>query len=175
MGFTEYLQGSIPFLNKIVISLVLLCSGWVVTTVIRRSFYKFFKINKIVDGNLAHEDKTKVTFIKLGVNIIQYAIWFIIISILVSTLSSSIITIATGFGVTAGFLVRDFVVDVITGAFVVGERQFRVGDVIEVGMQKGTVVEIGMRTTKILLDEGRLYICANRLLTAVIVYPRIEN
>ena len=39
--------------------------------------------------------------------------------------------------------------DILSGLFIIFEGEFRVGDIIMVGDWRGTVVEIGVRTTKI--------------------------
>lgn len=151
---------------------ILLTIGWVITIFTKRGLYKFFKIDSITEQIESNEEKTKITLVKLVASIIQYIIWFLIFSILLSNIrGGSFIALLTGFGVTVSFLIRDFVVDVITGIFVLGERQFQVGDVIIVQNQKGTVIEIGMRTTKLLLEDNSTFICANRLVTSVTVFP----
>ena len=48
-----------------------------------------------------------------------------------------------------GFGAESLVADVVTGVFLVFENQFNVGDIIEVGGFRGTVEQIGIRTTYI--------------------------
>ena len=48
---------------------------------------------------------------------------------------------------------KDIVTDMVAGIMLVFERDFQVGDIIEVGNYRGTVLEIGVRTTK-LIGEG---------------------
>ena len=57
--------------------------------------------------------------------------------------SAGIITLAVSFGA------KDIVTDILCGLFIIFEGEFRVGDVIAVGGVTGTVMEIGVRTTKI--------------------------
>ncbi|MGL5042123.1 MAG: mechanosensitive ion channel family protein [Culicoidibacterales bacterium] len=156
--------------------IVVFLACWLITSVVKKALLKAFKIGTITGQIESQEQKTKVTIVKLVVSMIQYLIWFFVISLLFANLGTQFITLATGFGVTVGFLIRDFIIDIITGFLVLGERQFQVGDVIKIGEQKGTVIEIGMRTTSILLEDDAKYICANRLLTGIIIYPHaIEN
>lgn len=61
-------------------------------------------------------------------------------------------TIFASVGVLAlviGFGAESLVADVVTGVFLVFENQFNVGDIIEVGGFRGTVEQIGIRTTYI--------------------------
>ncbi|MEG0016252.1 MAG: mechanosensitive ion channel [Gordonibacter sp.] len=57
--------------------------------------------------------------------------------------SAGILSIAISFGA------KELVEDILSGLFVIFEGEFRVGDTIKVGDWHGTVVEIGVRTTKV--------------------------
>lgn len=57
--------------------------------------------------------------------------------------SAGILSIAISFGA------KELVSDILSGLFIIFEGEFRVGDIIMVGDWRGTVVEIGVRTTKI--------------------------
>lgn len=61
-----------------------------------------------------------------------------------------------GAGVLAliiGFGAESLIADVITGTFMLFEHQYEVGDIIVVGDFRGTVTQIGIRTTQI-MDSG---------------------
>ena len=49
-------------------------------------------------------------------------------------------------GLAIGFGAQSLVKDVITGAFIVLERQFSVGDVVKIGDRSGVVENLGLRT-----------------------------
>ncbi|WP_101722387.1 mechanosensitive ion channel domain-containing protein [Eggerthella timonensis] len=57
--------------------------------------------------------------------------------------SAGILSIAISFGA------KELVSDILSGLFIIFEGEFRVGDIIMVGDWRGTVVEIGVRTTKV--------------------------
>ena len=57
--------------------------------------------------------------------------------------SAGIVTLVVGLGA------QSLIKDVIAGIFLVFEGEFRVGDIVTVGGWTGTVLEIGIRTTKI--------------------------
>ena len=48
------------------------------------------------------------------------------------------------------FGAQSLVGDILAGIFIVFEGEFRVGDIVTIGDWRGTVVEIGIRTTKVL-------------------------
>lgn len=57
--------------------------------------------------------------------------------------SAGILSIAISLGA------KELVGDIISGLFIIFEGEFRVGDIIMVGDWRGTVVEVGIRTTKV--------------------------
>ncbi len=57
--------------------------------------------------------------------------------------SAGILSIAISLGAT------QLITDIISGLFIIFEGEFRVGDIITVGDWRGTVLEIGIRTTKV--------------------------
>lgn len=52
-----------------------------------------------------------------------------------------------------GFSAESLIADVVTGAFMIFENQYNVGDIVEVDGFRGTVTNIGIRTTSI-TDAG---------------------
>src|SRR5690606_41710495 len=74
-------------------------------------------------------------------------------------------------GLAIGFGAQSLVKDVITGFFIILEDQFGVGDYVRLStanIAEGTVVEIGLRTTKILGTTGEHFIITNGKITDVI-------
>jgi len=69
-----------------------------------------------------------------------------------------------GAGVVAliiGFGAESLIADVITGTFMIFEHQYEVGDIIVVGDFRGTVTQIGIRTTSITDTGGNVQIINN--------------
>jgi len=74
-----------------------------------------------------------------------------------SIIGVDVSTIFASLGIVAlilGFGAESLVADLVTGVFILFENQFNVGDIIEVGGFRGTVKEIGIRTTS-LEDSGK--------------------
>ena len=76
--------------------------------------------------------------------------------------SAGILTLIIGLGA------RDLVTDILAGVFIIFENEFQVGDIIEVGGFKGTVLEIGIRSTRILNTVHDVKMVNNRNLTNVV-------
>lgn len=60
-------------------------------------------------------------------------------------------------GVAIGFGAQDLVKDIISGAFMLVEDQYGVGDIIDVGEAIGVVEDIGLRSTEIRGLDGTLW------------------
>ncbi len=69
-----------------------------------------------------------------------------------SLLGVNITTLFAGAGILAliiGFGAESLIADIVTGTFMIFENQFNIGDVIEIDGFRGTVTQIGLRTTSV--------------------------
>jgi small-conductance mechanosensitive channel len=64
-------------------------------------------------------------------------------------------------GVAIGFGARNLVTDFLSGVFMILEDQYGVGDVIDAGVASGTVIEVGLRVTKLRGDNGEIWYVRN--------------
>ena len=78
--------------------------------------------------------------------------------------SVSFVAIAVGFGT------QGLVQDVVTGFFLIFERQLDVGDMVVVSGQTGIVEDFGLRLTRLRLADGGHVILPNRSISQVINY-----
>lgn len=76
--------------------------------------------------------------------------------------SAGILTLIVGLGS------KDLIGDILAGVFIVFEGEFRVGDIVTVGDWRGTVMEIGIRTTKIMSPGQDIKIVNNSSISGVI-------
>lgn len=112
-----------------------------------------------------------VTLCRLGASVIKYVTivgmlyWCLaMLGVDTATLlaSAGLLTLAISLGA------KDLVTDVIAGLFIIFEGEFRVGDIIQVGGQRGTVMEIGVRTTKINDGSGNILVMRNSSISNVV-------
>ncbi|MCW2776719.1 MAG: mechanosensitive ion channel family protein [Frankiales bacterium] len=64
-------------------------------------------------------------------------------------------------GVALGFGAQTLVKDVLTGAFLILEDQFGVGDVVDLGEATGVVEAVGLRTTRLRSVDGTVWYVRN--------------
>ena len=108
-----------------------------------------------------HRAKTAVT---LTSNMVKYAAVIVIICGVLAILSVDIATVIAGLGIVAliiGFGAESLIADMVTGMFILVDNQYNVGDIIEVGGFRGTVTEIGIRTTCVTDAGGNVKIINN--------------
>jgi small-conductance mechanosensitive channel len=75
-------------------------------------------------------------------------------------------------GLAVGFGAQSLVKDLISGAFIVLERQFSVGDVVKIGDRSGVVENLGLRTTILRDMEGTAHIVPNGKIDVVSVMTK---
>jgi small conductance mechanosensitive channel len=110
---------------------------------------------------------------KLVSSVLSYVLNFIIILLVLDKLGIPIMPLLAGasvLGLAVGFGAQSIVKDVLNGFFIIFEDQFGVGDVIQTSSFKGTVEQIGLRTTKIKSWTGEQYILPNGTITDVTNY-----
>ncbi|MHB1001893.1 MAG: mechanosensitive ion channel family protein [Armatimonadota bacterium] len=83
-----------------------------------------------------------------------------------------VLTAAGVVGLAVGFGAQRLVRDIISGFFIVLENQYSVGEYITIGAITGTVVELGMRITRLRDDIGKLVVIANGDIIQVINHSR---
>lgn len=76
--------------------------------------------------------------------------------------SAGILSLVIGLGA------QSLIKDIIAGIFIVFEGEFRVGDIVTIGEYRGTVMDIGLRTTKILGADGNIKIYNNSDISGVL-------
>ena len=70
---------------------------------------------------------------------------------------------------------RELVQDIIAGLTIVFEGEYQVGDVVDVGGYRGKVVEVGVRTTKLLGRGDNIKIISNRDVRNVLNMSRLNS
>jgi len=70
-------------------------------------------------------------------------------------------------GVAVGLGARDLITDFLAGISMIFEDQYGVGDVVDTGLAKGTVIEVGLRVTKLRDVDGEIWYVRNGSITRV--------
>lgn len=104
-------------------------------------------------------------------SLIKYAAVIVLLFFALKTLGVDTKAILTGIGILGlivGLGAQPLIADIIAGLFIVFEKVFEIGDIIVVDGFRGTVKEIGIRTTQIVDLGGNVKIVNNADLKTVI-------
>jgi len=135
---------------------------------IGRIFSKYLEKKTMTAGRV-------YTLEKLSLNIFSYALMFIFLVIGFSIIGLPIASLLAGAGVVGlavGFGAQGLVSDIVTGFFILLEKQMDVGEVVTIGNYNGVVEEVGLRTTQIRGFDGVLNFIPNRQITSISNYSR---
>src|SRR5690606_26822996 len=115
------------------------------------------------------------TLEKLLLNIFSYVLIFLFIVMFFGIIEQPIGPLLAGAGVIGlaiGFGAQGLVSDIVTGFFILLERQIDVGDYVTVSNYDGVVEEIGLRTTQLRGFDGTLHYIPNREIASVSNHSR---
>ncbi|WP_332630320.1 mechanosensitive ion channel family protein [Halalkalibacter flavus] len=115
------------------------------------------------------------TLEKLSVNAFSYVLIFVFITIIISIFGLDATGLIAGAGVVGlaiGFGAQGLVSDVVTGFFILLERQIDVGDYVTASGIDGIVEEVGLRNVQIRGFDGTLHYIPNRGITNISNHSR---
>ena len=105
--------------------------------------------------------------VRWGLNFTIATVAFVWILLLLNLPAAAVVPLVSVVGAGLGFGAQQIVGDVLAGIFIISERQFGVGDVVNVGPLvhvgwiEGKVEEVTLRVTKIRTFDGDLVTIAN--------------
>lgn len=105
------------------------------------------------------------TLESLTKNILSYILMFVLAVTVLQTFGIDATAILAGAGIVGlavGFGAQGLVSDIVTGFFLLLEKQLDVGDSITTSTFSGTVEQVGLRTTQLRSPDGTLHFIPNR-------------
>lgn len=172
-GLNFDIVGILEIIFPIALKILLLIIAFIIFVpigkkVIEKTIQKSSKSEKLSPGRVK-------TLEKLLVNIFSYVMIFVFILMLFGTFHISIGPLLAGAGIVGlaiGFGAQGLVSDIVTGFFILLERQIEIDDYVTAGGYDGIVEEVGLKTTKIRSFDGTLNFIPNRLLVGVSNHSR---
>lgn len=149
----------------------ILVISWLIVVVGKKVIKNVFTLR--MRAPLSYSERRQTTILKLLQSVLSYIVYFSAIMAVLSVLNIQIAGLLAGAGIAGlaiGFGAQSLVKDIITGFFIIFEDQFGVGDYIKLNTAEGTVIEIGLRTTKVKGNTGEQFIIPNGLITEVVNY-----
>ncbi len=125
----------------------------------------------LADAIIITLDSRGETIGRMIISLLKYIILILAVFLCLSLLGFNTGTLVASAGVVSlvvGLGAKELIGDILAGLFIIIEGEFRVGDIITVGDFRGTVSEIGVRTTKMVDGVGNVKIINNSQITDVI-------
>lgn len=119
---------------------------------------------------IAHTKKG-ITIAQILASFMKWAIAIVCVLIILSVWGVDTTTLVASAGVLTlviGLGAQSLIADIVAGVFIVFEEEYEVGDIIVLDGWRGTVVEIGIRTTHIKDAGGNVKIINNSEIKSVI-------
>lgn len=89
--------------------------------------------------------------------------------------STSLLTSAGILSLIVGFGSQSLIKDIVAGIFIIFEGEFRVGDIVTINNYRGQVLDVGLRTTKLMAPDHNIKIINNSEINEVINMTRISS
>lgn len=143
--------------------------GYILYRLIKGILIKSLKINK---------KKRQQTITKLMISIIKIVIVTIEVILILSLFGVNVTSLLAGVGIASvviGLALQDIMKDVLAGAFIIFDDQFDVDDLVEINGFTGTVISVGIKTTKLKNYEGKIRIISNRNISEVTNYSKANS
>lgn len=153
--------------QKVYLPIIYVALGLILNAIISKV------VDKIINKGNNSKDKRKKTVINLGKSIFKYLILvFVVLGILniYGVDTTSIIASLGVFAAVIGLAFQDILKDFLAGVTIIFDNKYSVGDTIEINGFKGTVISLGLRTTKIKAFTGEVKCIGNSSFSEVTNY-----
>lgn len=160
-------------IKEVIYPIVIILIGFIVYFLLSKSVKKVFKLR--ISKMDVRRSKTLCGLIN---NILKYLILiFCVLAILeVYNISTKgIITSLGVIGVVAGLAFQDTLKDLLAGFSIIFENMYAVGDIVTIGDFKGTVISLGLKSTKVQSIKGEIKTISNSTITEVINHSLDDN
>jgi small conductance mechanosensitive channel len=142
-----------PLLKDIIVTIIILIASLLI-----------IKWTSIFINNTGKKFEFDATLIQVINELIKYTIYALAVTLILNELGINITAIAVSLGIVGiavGFAARDTISNFISGLFVLGDKSFKVGDIIEISDQKGKVTIMGFRVTKLVTADNNIITIPN--------------
>lgn len=170
LNFTIIDAGSEDNPIKITVWVVLLVVvAFLLTNIVMRGVRIFFT-RKL-------EEPDKLKFISVF-KFIRYLVYVIVIIVTLSSAGIDItilLTASAALFVGLGLALQELFQDIIGGLFIIVDKSLLVGDVVEMEGRVGRVIDIKLRTTRLLTRDDKVMIIPNHKFTSEIILNFTQN
>lgn len=119
--------------------------------------------------------KKRLTVLVLCVNLLKYVLLLIDIMIILGMYGINVKAFLAGLGLVSlvvGLALQDMLKDFICGLFIIIDDQYSVGDYVEIDGFRGSVITVGLKSTKVKNYLGDVRVFSNRKVEDVTNYSK---
>lgn len=159
-------------IGALISSLLVLILGFGLVRVIK------ILLNHSQTSDSMKNTKRRKTIVKLTTSIVDYVLKIVIVLIVLSIWGVNVFPAIAGLGILGlviGFGAQDLMKDFIAGFFIIFEKHFDVGDIVEINGFKGEVIDIGLKTTKVMNWKKDIKLFNNASVQNAINYSFTES
>jgi small conductance mechanosensitive channel len=149
------------FLPKLVTALIVLVAFYVLAKIARRMVAALRRRSKL--------DATAASFVD---TVVRYILMIIAVLTALGELGINTTSMLASLGIlglTIGFAAKDTLSNVISGVFIFWDRPFVVDDLIELEGRYGRVLEITLRSTRVVTPDGKMLAIPNSTIVNAMV------
>lgn len=163
------------FLLKLIDIAIIIALGIFVYYILKIIIYNTLKIRlKSKKVNI----KRQKTLTSVTINVVKYLIMAVVIIVILKCIGVNTTSLLASVGVVSliiGWALQDTIKDFAAGFFIIADREYEVGDYIEIEGFYGEVKEMGLKTTKVLSWTGEIKIFDNSTVGNVINYSQYNS
>jgi len=172
----RFLQYNIS-IEKIIFSIFTLVLFFSISYVVKKGIDTIFRgvKKRIVQERTLAKTRTARSFLK---NIIDIALFILILLIILSQWGVNIIPILTGasiLGLAISFGAQTLIKDIISGFFILLEDQYNIGDKVKINNFEGEVYNLTLRLTVLKDTKGNLIFIPNSQIGAVTRLKKVRQ
>ena len=164
-------------LRKIINSIVYLIFVFIIYLILRRVLKIMFM--RADNRKISKQQKQRIkTISQIMSSLLKYAMLILVMLVILADFGVNVTSLIAGLGILTavlGLAFQDMLKDVISGVTIIVEDQFSVGDVIEINGFKGTVINIGLKTTEVKSSNGPVKIIANHNIDGLTNYSKFAT
>lgn len=161
--FKKWSEEIIPWLLDHGIKIIVIAiAAWLINKIVCRIIRRTVRIAVVRDENMSEEAERKRedTLIRIftGASRILFIVLAVLMILQETGLQIGPILAGAGIaGLALGFGGQYLIKDIITGLFIILENQYRIGDVVKIDGESGTVVDISLRKTTLRDLDGTVH------------------
>lgn len=156
--------------KEIYMTVVIILVSFVLEKVLKSIIKKSF--NPRIKPKTFNEKRAK-TISSLICSIIRYVVWILAVISLLGLYGVNTAALVTGLGVLSlviGLAFQDILKDILAGTAILFESWYSIGDLVKIEDFMGTIVSVGLKSTRIKSFSGEVKIISNRNILSVINY-----